>query len=104
MSNESVLIHRGVECSDRTGALVDKNTNKLEFRRVSSFIKRRTAIKLFAKFPYLRKEKLWGNHFRQRGYIVDSVVANESIIHRHVRHQEKQPKNKIPPDWNKYSK
>lgn len=37
------------------------------------FVKGRTAIRLFNKFPYLRKKKLWGNHFWQRGYFVDSV-------------------------------
>ena len=33
--------------------------------------------------------KLWGNHFWQRGYFVDSVGANEEIIRRYVRYQEK---------------
>ncbi|RXJ65205.1 IS200/IS605 family transposase, partial [Veronia nyctiphanis] len=51
--------------------------------------KGRTAIKLFAKFPYLRKKKLWGNHFWQRGYFVDSVGTNEEIIRRYVRYQDK---------------
>lgn len=53
------------------------------------FVKWRTAIRLFAKFPYLRKHKLWGNHFWQRGYFVDSVGANEEIIRRYVRYQDK---------------
>ncbi|WP_026972360.1 IS200/IS605 family transposase, partial [Aliagarivorans marinus] len=53
------------------------------------FVKGRTAIRLFAKFPYLRKKKLWGNHFWERGYFVDSVGANEDIIRRYVRHQDK---------------
>ena len=37
----------------------------------------------------LRKKKLWGNHFWQRGYFVDSVGANEEIIRRYVKHQDK---------------
>ena len=49
----------------------------------------RTEIRLFNKFPHLRKKKLWGNHFWQRGYFVDSVGANEEIIRRYVRHQDK---------------
>ncbi|MCE9778746.1 IS200/IS605 family transposase [Shewanella algae] len=53
------------------------------------FLKGRTAIRLFNKFPYLRKHKLWGNHFWQRGYFVDSVGANEEIIRRYVRYQQK---------------
>ena len=52
-------------------------------------LKGRRAIRLFAKFPYLRKKKLWGNHFWQRGYFVDSVGANEEIIRRYVKHQDK---------------
>ncbi|EIP0119885.1 transposase, partial [Vibrio alginolyticus] len=42
------------------------------------------------KFPHLRKNRLWGNHFWQRGYFVDSVGINEETIRRYVRHQEKQ--------------
>ena len=42
-----------------------------------------------SKFPYLRKDKLWGNHFWQRGYFVDSVGINEEIIRRYVGYQEK---------------
>jgi putative transposase len=38
------------------------------------------------------EKKLWGNHFWQRGYFVDSVDANEEIIRRYVRHQDKQEK------------
>ena len=37
---------------------------------------------LTTSFPYLRKKKLWGNHFWQRGYFVDSVGANEEIAER----------------------
>ncbi|PHY61119.1 transposase [Shewanella xiamenensis] len=40
-------------------------------------------------WTYLRKNKLWGNHFWQRGYFVDSIGINEEIIRRYVRHQEK---------------
>lgn len=43
------------------------------------FVKGRTAIRLFNKFPYLRKKKLWGNHFWQRGYFVDSVGESPKI-------------------------
>jgi putative transposase len=53
------------------------------------FVKGRTAIRLFNKFPYLRKKKLWGNHFWRRGYFVDSVGMNEEIIRRYVRHQDR---------------
>lgn len=35
---------------------------------------------------------MWGNHFWQRGYFVDTVGINEEIIRRYVRHQEKEEK------------
>ena len=56
-------------------------------------LKGRTAIRLFKNFPYLRKKKLWGNHFWQRGYFVDTVGINEDIIRRYVRQQEKVEKD-----------
>ncbi|MBY8257501.1 IS200/IS605 family transposase [Vibrio fluvialis] len=31
------------------------------------FVKGVTAIRIFNRFPYLRKNKLWGNYFGQRG-------------------------------------
>ena len=43
-------------------------------------LKGKIALKLFSKYPYLRKNKLWGNHFWQRGYFVDTVGINEEII------------------------
>jgi putative transposase len=55
-------------------------------------LKGRTAIRLFSKFPYLRKKKLLGNRFWQRGYFVDSVGANKEIIRRYVKYQDKEAK------------
>ena len=52
-------------------------------------LKGRLALKLFGKYPHLRKNKAWGGRFWQRGYFVDSVGINEAIIRRYVRHQEK---------------
>lgn len=51
-------------------------------------LKGRSAIRLFNKFPHIRK-KLWGNHFWARGYFVDTVGVNEEMIRRYVRHQDK---------------
>jgi len=45
-----------------------------------------------AKFPYLINKKLFGNYFWQRGYFVDSVGANEEIIRRYVKHQDRAEK------------
>ncbi|KKD62117.1 transposase [Grimontia sp. AD028] len=69
--------------------LVVTTPPSLSVSELVGFVKGRTPIKLFAKFPYLRKKKLWGSHFWQRGYIVDSVGAKEEIIRRYVRYQDK---------------
>ena len=72
--------------------LVVRTPPSLSVSELMGVLKGRTAIRLFSKFPYLRKKQLWGNHFWQRGYFVDSVGANEEIIMRYVRHQDKQEK------------
>lgn len=72
--------------------LVVRTPPSLSVSDLMGVLKGRTAIRLFNKFPYLRKKKLWGNHFWQRGYFVDSVGANEEIIRRYVRYQDKQAK------------
>ncbi|WP_065678281.1 IS200/IS605 family transposase [Vibrio atlanticus] len=62
---------------------------KLSVSSLLGFLKGRTAIRLFNKFPHIRK-RLWGNHFWARGYFVDTVGVNEKVIRRYVRHQDKQ--------------
>ena len=69
--------------------LVVRTPPSLSVSELMGTLKGRTAIRLFNKFPYLRKKKLWGNRFWQRGYFVDSVGANEEIIRKYVRYQEK---------------
>lgn len=69
--------------------LLVRTPPSLSVSELVGFLKGRTAIRLFNKFPYLRKKKLWGNHFWQRGYFVDSVGANEAIIKRYVKYQDK---------------
>lgn len=51
-------------------------------------LKGRSAIRLYNKFPHIRK-KLWGNHFWAGEYFVDRVGVNEEIIRQYVRHQDK---------------
>ncbi|MCU8071535.1 IS200/IS605 family transposase [Shewanella sp. SM32] len=62
---------------------------KLSVSTLMGVLKGRSAIRLFNKFPHVRK-KLWGNSFWARGYFVDTVGVNEEIIRRYVRHQDKQ--------------
>ena len=69
--------------------LVVKVPPKLSISNLMGALKGKIALKLFSKYPHLRKNKMWGNHFWQRGYFVDSVGVNEEIIRRYVRHQEK---------------
>ncbi|EGR4484842.1 IS200/IS605 family transposase, partial [Vibrio cholerae] len=61
---------------------------KVSISTLMGVLKGRSAIRLFNKFPHIRK-KLWGNHFGARGYFVDTVGVNEEIIRRYVRHQDK---------------
>ncbi|EOS95971.1 transposase IS200-family protein, partial [Erwinia tracheiphila PSU-1] len=46
-------------------------------------------LRLFSKFPCLRKNKQWGNDFWARGYCVDTVGINEEMIIKYVKYQEK---------------
>ena len=69
--------------------LVIKVPPKISISKLMGALKGKIALKLFSKFPHLRKNKMWGNRFWQRGYFVDSVGINEDISRRYVRHQEK---------------
>lgn len=70
--------------------LVVKVPPKLSISKLMGALKGKIALKMFRKYPYLRKNKLWGNHFWQRGYFVDTVGINEEVIRRYVRHQQKE--------------
>lgn len=72
--------------------LVVKVPPKLSISQLMGCLKGRLALKLFNKYPHLRKNKAWGGRFWQRGYFVDSVGINEEIIRRYVRHQDKMEK------------
>ena len=61
---------------------------KLSISTLMGVLKGRSAIRLYNRFPHIRK-KLWGNHFWARGYFVDTVGVNEEIIRRYVRYQDK---------------
>lgn len=69
--------------------LLVKIPPKLSVSEVMGHLKGRTAIRLFSKFPYLRKHKLWGNHFWAKGYCVDTVGVNAEMIRNYVKYQEK---------------
>ncbi|WP_337910478.1 IS200/IS605 family transposase [Vibrio cholerae] len=48
---------------------------KVSISTLMGILKGRSAIRLFNKFPHIRK-KLWGSHFWARGYFVDTVDLN----------------------------
>jgi len=58
---------------------------------VSDFVgqvKGRSAIRVFKKFPNLKKKPYWGNHFWAQGYCVDTVGVNAEMIQKYVKYQE----------------
>ncbi|ECJ4507779.1 IS200/IS605 family transposase [Salmonella enterica subsp. salamae] len=69
--------------------LLVKVPPRLSISHVIGHVKGKTALRLFSKFPYLRKSKLWGNHCWARGYCVDTVGINEKMIRKYVKYQEK---------------
>ncbi|EOS96720.1 transposase IS200-family protein [Erwinia tracheiphila PSU-1] len=62
---------------------------RLSISHVTGDLKGKTALRLFSKFPCLRKNKQWGNDFWARGYCVDTVGINEEMIIKYVKYQEK---------------
>ena len=68
--------------------LVIKVPPKLSISKLMGCLKRMLALKLFNKYPHLRKNKAWGGYLWQPGYFVDSMGINEEIIRRYVRHQD----------------
>ena len=57
------------------------------------FVKGKSAIKLFDRFPQLRA-RYWGRHFWARGYCVSTVGLNEDQIKKYVQWQLKKDKTK----------
>ncbi|CAB3804620.1 hypothetical protein LMG28614_06039 [Paraburkholderia ultramafica] len=63
---------------------------KLSVSGLMGVLKGRTAIRIFAAFPFLKKKPYWGNHFWAKGYCVDSLGLNSEMIQKYVRFQEKE--------------
>jgi putative transposase len=51
-----------------------------------------TAIRIFNKFRHLKHKPYWGNHFRARGYCVDTVGLDAEKIRKYVKYQEEHDK------------
>ncbi|MEW8288267.1 MAG: IS200/IS605 family transposase [Candidatus Thiodiazotropha endolucinida] len=63
---------------------------KVSISKLMGVVKGRTALRLFTRYPYLRKRPYWGNHFWAKGYCVDTVGVDAEIIRKYVKYQEKQ--------------
>lgn len=53
------------------------------------YLKGKLALRLFDKFPQLRK-RYWGQHLWSRGYCVSTVGLDEERIRKYVQWQNKQ--------------
>lgn len=63
---------------------------KVSISRLMGQLKGKTAIQIFRQFPHLKHKPYWGNHFWARGYCVDTVGIDETIIRKYVKFQEKE--------------
>ena len=95
-------MHSSLQCNQLGCAVVELNVQidhvhlvikippKLSISSLMGALKGKIALKLFSKFPHLKKNKMWGNHLSgNEATSIDSVGINEEIIRRYVRHQEK---------------
>ena len=62
---------------------------KISISNFMGIIKGRSAIRIFNKFPHLKKQPYWGNSFWARGYCVDTVGLNSEMIRKYVKFQDK---------------
>ena len=60
---------------------------KLSISDVIGTIKGKSAIRMFNKFPHLKK-RYWGSHFWSRGYYVNTVGKDEEMIREYIRNQD----------------
>ena len=63
---------------------------KVAISKLMGVVKGRSALRIFTKFPYLRKKPYWGNHFWAKGYCVDTVGVDAGMIQKYVKYQQKQ--------------
>jgi putative transposase len=61
---------------------------KYSVAEIMAKIKGKSAIRMFNKFPELKKQ-YWGCHFWSRGYYVNTVGRNEEEIKQYIRDQDK---------------
>jgi putative transposase len=61
---------------------------KYAFSQYMGFLKGKLALRLFDRFPQLRK-RYWGQHVWSRGYCVSTVGLDEERIKKYVKWQNR---------------
>ena len=84
---KEVEILQGSVCKDHVHLFLSIPP-KFAVADIMGVIKGKSAIRMFNKFPELRK-RYWGSHFWARGYFASTVGINESIIKEYIRNQDK---------------
>ncbi len=78
-------------CEDHVHIIIEVPP-KISISDLMGILKGRTAIRVFKKFPYLKRKPYWGNHFWSSGYCVDTVGLDEEMIKKYVKYQNKKEK------------
>ena len=63
---------------------------KYSVSEVMGMLKGKTSIKMFQRYPEMKKKPYWGNHFWARGYCVSTIGLDEEKIKKYVQYQEEQ--------------
>ena len=82
-----IEIIEGHVCSDHIHICVSIPP-KYSISEVIGTLKGKSAIRMFNRFPELRK-RYWGSHFWSRGYFVNTVGKNEKMIREYIKNQDK---------------
>ncbi len=69
---------------------------KVSISQVMGTVKGKSALRVFTRYPHLRKKPYWGNHFWAKGYCVDTVGLDVEMIRKYVKYQEKQERKQQP--------
>ena len=83
----SIVIIEGHVCRDHIHLFLSIPP-KYSISDIVGKLKDKAAIRMFNKFPELRK-RYWGNHFWSRGYYVNTAGKNESMIKEYIKNQDK---------------
>ena len=65
---------------------------KLSISDYVGIVKGRTAIRVLSRFKELRRKPYWGNHFWTKGYCVDTVGLDLTMVQAYVKYQDKKDK------------